>query len=208
MKKTFQLLVGAVSILLVTVLSSTSTMAQPPIVTDHSVKIEGDSVALTVEYSSPSVLNRFKYWINEGLIGGDSLEALQLFETQEPVLSANYTYRFSFTGLKKNKNYVITVISEAFGWYSQPEPFFFDTYEVTGVSGLKSKSFFVQNLVTNAMLIYNPEKETAYTLTNMMGQVVKSGTLIEQENSIDVTDIQKGYYVLQVNGISKKILKT
>lgn len=74
-----------------------------------------------------------------------------------------------------------------------------------GIEDLTSTNIHVYpNPATNNITIDGIEANTKYTLSDLSGKIILKG-LVNNQANIDVTSLSNGTYLLNINGISKKI---
>lgn len=80
----------------------------------------------------------------------------------------------------------------------------FDMGELSTGEFSKNKMFIYPNPVKNVLNISNFTADASYTITDMVGRIVKTGSL---ETAIDVTALSQGTYIFSSNGLSHKFVK-
>ena len=81
-------------------------------------------------------------------------------------------------------------------------------YEIHGVEEGDEKGFVVYPNPVNDMLFVESASGSAYRITNLLGQTLKSGHISADRQQIDVHDLTEGVYFITVGEITKVLLKS
>lgn len=81
-------------------------------------------------------------------------------------------------------------------------------YEIHGVEEGDDAGFVVYPNPVNDMLFVESASGSAYRITNLLGQTLKSGHISADRQQIDVHDLTEGVYFITVGEITKVLLKS
>jgi hypothetical protein len=81
-------------------------------------------------------------------------------------------------------------------------------YEIHGVEEGDEKGFVVYPNPVNDMLFVESASGSAYRITNLLGQTLKSGHITADRQQIDIHDLTEGVYFITVGEITKVLLKS
>lgn len=81
-------------------------------------------------------------------------------------------------------------------------------YEIHGVEEGDDAGFLVYPNPVNDMLFVESASGTAYRITNLLGQTLKSGHITADLQQIDIHDLTEGVYFITVGEITKVLLKS
>lgn len=70
-----------------------------------------------------------------------------------------------------------------------------------------SKIKLYPNPTTKTVYLSNLEETINYTVTNVVNKIIKKGTLSPSKNSIDVSALQSGFYIIKTKDVNFKLIK-